>query len=42
MISNEKSLNYKVLYLTEYYNFGLGCISIWGHLKDSKNLKFKF
>jgi hypothetical protein len=27
--------------LVEYYNFGLGHISIRGHLENSKNLHFK-
>ena len=37
MISNVKGLNYKVLDLVKYYNFGLGHISIQGHLLQMKS-----
>ena len=36
-MSNENALNWKVLYVVEYYNFGLGCIFVWGHLENFKN-----
>ena len=43
-MSNENALNWKVLYVVEYYNFGLGCFSIRDTLKiqNQKNFKQKF
>jgi uncharacterized protein YutD len=40
MILNEKVLNSKVLYVFEYYSFGLGHFSIRGTLKNKK-INFK-
>jgi hypothetical protein len=42
MISNEKIVNYKVIYLIKIYNFASGhFFSIWGRLDNSKKLNFK-
>lgn len=42
MNSNEKRLNWKILDIFEYYNFGLGRFSILGHLKKYKNDFFNY
>jgi len=41
MNSNDEVINYKVVYIFQYYNFGLYHFSFQGHLKNSKKKNIK-